>query len=149
MKKRFHAQLETDDPRSGTAFVVIPFDVVKVFGAGRPAVRGTLNGFEFTSRLSPYGGVHYLGVNQALRAGAQVAVGDKVTIVLEPDEAPRTVTPPPDLARALRANPEAQAAWSKLSYTHRREYTRAVAEAKQPETRARRIEKTIAALRRM
>jgi uncharacterized protein YdeI (YjbR/CyaY-like superfamily) len=71
-----------------------------------------------------------------------------VTVVLERDETPRTVTPPPDLARALQANPAAQAAWAKLSHTHRKEYAQAVSEAKKPETRARRVEKTITELLR-
>jgi uncharacterized protein YdeI (YjbR/CyaY-like superfamily) len=34
-------------------------------------------------------------------------------------------------------------AWDKLSYTHRKEHVRAVEEAKRPETRTKRIEKTI------
>lgn len=139
MKKRFRAKLETDHPNSQAAFVVIPFDVVKVFGAQRVPVRGTVNGFAFQNTVSPYGGVHYLGVNKALRAGAKAGVGDIVTIELERDPEPRTITPPPDLARALKANPAAQAAWKKLSYTHRKEYALAVMEAKRPETRARRI----------
>ena len=87
-------------------------------------------------------------MNKALRAGAKVEVGDTVTIVLERDAEPRTVTLPPDLARALKANPAAQAMWKKLSYTHRKEYALAVLEAKKPETRARRIESTIAELLR-
>jgi len=47
--------------------------VPKVFGArARVPVRGTINGFAFRSSISPYGGVHYLPVNKALRDGAKV-----------------------------------------------------------------------------
>lgn len=148
MRQRFRATLATDSPNSQAAFVVIPFDVVKVYGARRVPVRGTLNGCAFQSTLSPYGGVHYLGVNKALRSAAKAEVGDVVTIVLERDDEPRTVTPPPDLAKALKANLVAHAAWKKLSYTHQREYARAILDAKKPETRARRIKRTITELLR-
>ena len=53
---------------------------------------------------------------------------------------------PPELAKALKANATARRAWDALSYSHRREHAEAVAEAKKPETRARRIEKTLAML---
>ena len=59
---------------------------------------------------------------------------------------PRTVTPPADLARALKSNREAQAAWDKLSYTHKKEYARAVEEAKKPKTRQRRTERAVTEL---
>jgi uncharacterized protein YdeI (YjbR/CyaY-like superfamily) len=36
-------------------------------------------------------------------------------------------------------DPEAERAFAKLSYTHRREYVEWIAEAKRPETRARRV----------
>jgi hypothetical protein len=139
--QRFSAILDTDDGSS--AYVKVPFDVKAVFGAARPPVRATLNGYEFQSTLTPYGDVHYLGVNQKVRAGAGVKIGDRVEVIIAADEAPRTVKPPVDLARALKANPAAKAGWESLSYTHRREYVAAIEEARRPETRARRIAKTI------
>ncbi|MBI3762267.1 MAG: YdeI/OmpD-associated family protein [Chloroflexi bacterium] len=65
---------------------------------------------------------------------------------MERDENPRVVKVPPDLARALKANRAAKAAWDRLGCTHRQEYTLAVTEARKPETRVRRVEKTIAEL---
>jgi uncharacterized protein YdeI (YjbR/CyaY-like superfamily) len=58
------------------------------------------------------------------------------------------VSVPEDLAAALSEDVDAQAAWDRLSYTHRREYVEALDEAKRDETRRRRLESTIAALRR-
>lgn len=139
--KHFRAKLETDDGSS--AFVRIPFDVKAVFGKARPPVRATLNGYEFQSTLTPYGGMHYLGVNQKVRAAAGVNIGDRVEVGIEADETPRVIKPPADLARALKTSPAAQARWKQLSYTHQREYVEAIEEAKKPETRARRITKTI------
>jgi uncharacterized protein YdeI (YjbR/CyaY-like superfamily) len=102
-----------------------------------------LNGYEFQNTLTPYGGMHYLGINQKVRAAAGVQIGDRVEVTLTADEAPRIIKPPTDLARALKANPAAQARWKQLSYTHQREYVEAIEDAKKPETRARRIAKTI------
>ena len=141
IQKHFRAFLETDDESS--AYIKIPFDAKTVFGASRPPVRVTLNGYEFHTTLAPYGGAHYLGVNQAVRAAANVKVGDRVDVILEADETPRTIKPPADLARALKANPTAQTRWRQLSYTHQREYVKAIEDAKKPETRVRRVEKTI------
>ena len=147
VKKQFRAVLETDDPNSQATFVIIPFDVEKMFGTkARVPVCGMINGYPFRGSISSYSGVHYLGVNKALRAGAKAAVGDTVEIVLERDEAPRVVKPPADLAHAIEANPAAQAAWEKLSYSDRKAYASAVEEGKKPETRARRIEQTVAML---
>jgi uncharacterized protein YdeI (YjbR/CyaY-like superfamily) len=71
--------------------------------------------------------------------------GDEVTVDLDLDTAPREVAMPDDLAWAM--DDEARAAYDGLSYTHRKEWVRWVEEAKKPETRATRIEKTVAALR--
>ena len=139
--KHFQAVLETDDGSS--AYIKIPFDVKAVFGAARPPVRVALNGYEFKSTLAPYGGVHYLGVNQKVRAAAGMKIGDRVEVTVAADSAPRTIKPPVDLAQALQANPAAQARWESLSYSHRKEHVRAIEEAKRPETRARRIANAI------
>jgi uncharacterized protein YdeI (YjbR/CyaY-like superfamily) len=79
------------------------------------------------------------------REAAGVAAGDQISVDIEPDAAPREVTLPPDLEAAL--DDQARATYDGLSYTHRKEWVRWVEEAKKPETRAGRIEKTVAALR--
>lgn len=146
-KHRFKAILKKDDKTEGTA-VPIPLDVPKLFAArGRVPVKGTLEGVPFRSTLSPYGGVHYLPVNRALREQAKVAAGDEVEVVLERDTEPRVIEAPPDLARALKRSKQATAAWERLSYSHKREYAEAILEAKKPETRRRRIEGAISQLK--
>ena len=141
--KRFRVTLEKHDTGEATG-ITIPFDVEKTYGTrARVPVRGTLNGFPYRSSIFPMGGKFMMAVNRELRAGANAKGGDQITVTMERDDAPRIVTPPADLARALKANPTAQAAWDKLSYTHRKEHARAVEDAKRPETRVRRIEKAI------
>jgi len=59
--------------------------------------------------------------------------------VMERDEAPRTVTPPPALKKELAKNKTAQANWEKQAFTHKKEMARSIVEVKQEETRARRL----------
>ena len=54
---------------------------------------------------------------------------------------------PPDLLAALAEDGEAAAMFDRLSHTHRREHVEALLDAKKPETRTRRLEKTMAMLR--
>jgi hypothetical protein len=142
VSKKFRATLQTDD-ESAFTYIVVPFNAQTVFGRGRPPVRVTVNGYAYRSTLAPYGSEYYLAVNQAVRSGARVQVGDRVTVIMEADEAPRPIKAPTDLTRALKASPPAQTRWKELSYTHQKEYVTAIEDAKRPETRARRIERTV------
>ena len=143
--KRFRALVERGE--GSVCAIQIDFDVEKAFGKrGRVPVRGTLNGAPFRGSLFPMGGCHFMVVNRHLRAAAGVTGGETVPVVMERDDEPRTIEPPADFARALESNRDAQAAWDKLSYTHRREHVEHVEEARKPETRQRRIEKSVAQL---
>jgi hypothetical protein len=141
---RFETVLQAED--SGVFFEV-PLDVPAVFGKARAPVQGTINGHPFRSTVAVYGGRSFLPVKKALREVAGVAAGDAVDIELEADEQPRTVDPPPDLAAALAADPEARAAFEGLSFTHQREYAEWVAEARREETRRRRVDQAVEMLR--
>lgn len=144
--KRFRVLLEKHENSEATG-ITIPFDVEKTYGTrSRVPVRGTINGFPYRGTIFPLGGKYIFVVNRELRANAKVKGGEMISMEMERDDEPRIITPPPDLARALRANRAAQAAWDKLSYTHKKEHARAVEDAKRPETRVRRIEKAIAQL---
>ena len=145
--KRFRAVVKRKEGGE-VCSIDIPFDVEKTFGArGRVPVRGTLNGVPFRSSVFRMGGdCHFMVVNRRMRDAAGVRGGETVPVVMERDTEERTVEPPADFARALKGNKEARATWDKLSYTHRREHVEHIEEAKRPETRLRRIEKSIALL---
>ncbi|HVG33272.1 MAG TPA: YdeI/OmpD-associated family protein [Pyrinomonadaceae bacterium] len=146
-RHRFRVTLEGDEHSEATG-IRIPFNVLEVFGTrARVPVKGTINGFSFRSSIFPGGeGVHYMAVNKSMRAGAKAKAGDMVEVVMERDDEPRIITPPADFAKALKANKTAEAAWERLSYTHRKEYVKAIEEAKKTETRLRRIEKAVSEL---
>ena len=142
--KRFRALVERKEGGEVCA-ITIPFDAEKVFGArGRVPVRGTLNGAPFRAALFRMGGdCHFMVVNRRLREAAGVTGGENVPVRMERDDAPRTITPPPDFSRALKASKEARATWDRLSYTHQREHVEHIEGAKKSDTRQRRIEKSI------
>lgn len=145
MKTTFTTQLRASGESEARTLLEVPFDVAQVFGSkGRVAVKGTINGFAFRTSIFPQGdGTHCLLVNRAMQAGAKAQAGDIVEVVIEPDTAPRQVEVPSDLKRALANNPRAKAAFEKLPYSHRKEYVDWITEAKKPETRAARIDKTV------
>ena len=126
----------------------IPPDVVEALGAGkRPPVLVTINGYTYRNTVAVYGGVYMIGVSAENRAPARVKGGDEVDVDLELDTAPREVAVPPELQAALDADPAARATFDKLSYSNKSWHALQVTGTNNPETRSRRIEKSIAALR--
>jgi len=125
----------------------VPADVVEALGQGKkPRVAVTIGVHTYRSTVAVYGGDFMLPLSAANREAAGVAAGDTVEVTLEPDLAERTVELPDDLAAALDRDPAVRAAFTALSYSNQRQRAEAVAAAKQPETRTRRIEKIIAEL---
>ena len=145
-KQTIKVKLEKHDKLEATG-ITIPFDVEEVFGARRVPVKAVVNGAEYRGSIVRMGGRYMLGIPKAFREAAGIEAGDNIVVTLEKDEAERTVTVPADLAAALKKEKGLRAAWDKLSYTLRKENVRALEEARQPETRARRLEKTLALLR--
>lgn len=144
--KRFRVLVEREEG-SEVCAIHVPFDVEKTFGTrGRVPVRGTLNGAPFRGSLFPMGGRHIFVVNRKLREASGVRGGETVAVTVARDTEPRVIDAPADFARALKGNEEAQAAWDRLSYTHRREHVEHIEGAKRPETRERRVEKSVALL---
>ncbi|MGH6966866.1 MAG: YdeI/OmpD-associated family protein [Phenylobacterium sp.] len=143
MSVTFHTTIMTG--AGTTAGIVVPEKTVAALGAGKkPAVKVTLNGFTYRSSIASMGGKFMIGVSNAVRAESGLKGGDTVEVVLELDTEPRVIDVPPDLAAALAAEPAAQAFFDKLSYSNKRRHVEPIADAKTPETRARRIEKSVA-----
>lgn len=125
----------------GGRWIEVPIDAKARFGEARAPVRGTVNGAAFRGRLAVYGGVTYLGLRKEIRDAAGIDVGDRVDVVLERDDEPRTVDVPTELAAALARDRVASRAYDALAFSHRREYARWVSEAKRESTRTPRAAK--------
>lgn len=141
-KYLFHAMIEPAG--GGGTFVIIPFDVEKTFGKKRVKIKATIDGELYRGALVRMGTPHYiLIVLKEIRAKIGKSFGDEVTVELEEDLELRQVEVPADLQKALGAEPDAQAFFNRLSYTHQREYVRWITEAKREQTRQARIQRTI------
>jgi len=144
---RFTVKLEGQEG-SSVAWLNAPFDVVKTFGTrARVAVRGTINGFPFRSSLMPMGGCHGMAVNKTMREGAKAQAGDVVEVVMERDDEARTIEPPPELKKELAKHKKAQKRWEKLAFTHKKEMALSIRDAKQEETKKRRLAKVMQVLK--
>jgi bifunctional DNA-binding transcriptional regulator/antitoxin component of YhaV-PrlF toxin-antitoxin module len=125
---------------SSVAAIIAPFNVQEVFGTkARVPVKGTVNGYPFRSSLMPMCGEHRMVVNKEIRDGAGVKAGDTVAVEMERDEGERTVEAPPLLKKELAKSKAAKDRWGTLSFSHKKEMARFALEAKQEETRARRL----------
>jgi hypothetical protein len=126
----------------------VPDEVVEALGAGkRPPVRVTINGYTYRSTIAVMGGVFMVGVSAEHREHAHVAGGDEVDVDIELDTQPRELTLPDDFAQDLDREPEAKRFFATLSYSRQQALVLPIDQARTPETRRRRIEKALAALR--
>jgi len=133
----------------GGAFVEVPFDVEAVFGSKRPKVKATFEGVPYRGILTRMGTEHHLLIIlKEIREKIGKTFGDKVKITVEPDTEPRVIEIPAELKDLFKTEKEAKAFFSKLSYTHQREYVMWINEAKREETRQNRILKTIEMLKK-
>ena len=130
------------------ALIEVPGNVREVFGKARPPVVAKLGKYAFRTTIAVYGGKSYVGVRKSHREAGKLAPGQTVDVVIELDDAPRTVTPPKELAAAMKKDAKARAAWEALSFTHQREHAEAIEGAKKAETRASRVAKAIAMLKK-
>jgi hypothetical protein len=144
---RFRTELVGVDNMESAAMKP-PFDVPTVFGTkARVPVRGTINGAPFRSSLCNMGTGHFMVVNKELRATANCKAGDTVNVVLQRDRDERVIEAPAEIKKALARNKTAQATWDSLSFTHKKEWARAITEAKREDTRQARLAKMLAVLK--
>ncbi len=142
---KFRALVEPPEPMRG---LEVPEEMVAALEGGkRPPVVVTINGHAWKTRVAIMRGRHLIGLSHANRAAAGVEIGTMVDVEIELDTSPRVAVVPSDLAKALTTDQLAKDAFEALTESQRREHVRRIEEAKKPETRARRIENLIAALR--
>ena len=124
----------------------VPDDVVEPLGAGkRPPVSVTVAGYTYRTTVAPMGGDYWVPLAAEHREAAGVRAEQEVDVRIELDTAPREVVLPEDLANAM--DDAARSTYDALAYSHQKEWVRWVEEAKKPETRTARIEKTVESLR--
>jgi hypothetical protein len=142
----FTTQLQ---PRGPAAAVILDDAQVAAVGEGakRFPVVATVNGYTWRTTVVRMGGEFLLGLSKEVRQGAGAEAGDEVDVTVQLDTAPREVEVPEALAAALAADPEAKASFDRMAFTHRKEYARWIADAKQEQTRQRRLGQALEMIR--
>jgi hypothetical protein len=143
---RFRAELRLNG-KTATG-VPVPENVVDELGAGRRApVTVSLNGYTFHTSLGTVSGEVMIPVSAAVRGAAGIEAGDLLDVRVEPRTEPVEVEVPEDLRAALAAEPQVRTFFEGLTTSQQRGYTEWVDGAKTAETRQRRLELSLQALR--
>jgi hypothetical protein len=140
--QRFRAVI-TAGP-DGRAVIAVPFSPDEEWGAkAEHPVGGTIDGRRVRGRLSPGASGWALTVSPMWMRDTGVAIGDDVTVELEP-EGPQRVDLADDIAAALAASPAAAAFFDTLAQFYRKAYLRWIdATTRRPELRAVRIAEVV------
>ena len=146
--KRYKFKAKIEEGVGGGAFVFFPYDAEKEFATkGKVSVKATFDGVSYAGSLMTCGGPHpMLGVLKAIREKTGKRVGDFVEVEVWKDGAERVVEVPVKFEELMKREgllPFFEA----LSYTHRKEYCRWIAEAEREETQLRRLAKAVEMLR--
>lgn len=88
-----------------------------------------------------------VGLLKEIREKIGKGIGEEVKVVLWRDEKERKVGVPSDLAKVMKKEKLLEF-FESLSYTHQKEYSRWITEAKKEETKQSRLEKAIQMLKK-
>ena len=139
-KARLGARSDASKADAG-AVLSIPHAVGRRL-AGMESAEGTINGHPFRATLDrAASGSCAIRVNQAMLRGADARIGDTAQLAILGPEPKLAV--PADLRAAMAASEPAKALWKDMSDIARRDYVRWVETTNNPETRARRIKRTV------
>jgi hypothetical protein len=130
---------------NGTSWVIVrlPFSVEKTWGKRNlRRVRLEVHGVEHRTVLFPTrSGEHFVLINKKMQKAAGIRLGSMAQFTLAPDLAPRVLTLPPELERALNQDRGIRRWFDRLSFSVRRWIVEFVADAKAADTRGRRAER--------
>lgn len=132
-----------------TTLLRLPDDIsAELPSRSQVMIKGALNGYEFQTALEPDGNwSHWLEINEEMRNATGVKSGDTVTLDFEVTKDWIEPTIPDDLQKALDADPEVFALWSRVTPMARWEWIRWIVSTLNPETRKKRIDVSFSKLR--
>ena len=130
--------------------IPVPDDAVTQLGGAKNAavsvaVRKHDSGdewYRYAISIATRNGGYIMSFSGANRAASGLAAGDPLDVIVELDTSPRTVEIPADLRDAL-GSAGLLDAFRALSYSQQKAHVDPIVAAKAPETRARRVAKTL------
>jgi hypothetical protein len=136
-------------PRGPAAAIVLSAEqLTSIAGTAKtPPVRVTVNGTTFEGRIGSMGGEILIGFNRSVREALGVAPGDTIDAEIVVDQQPRSIELPDALAEAFAADDALRVAFDALAPSRRKEIARSIADAKRPETAAKRLAQAVEQLR--
>ena len=124
--------------------IEVPEEILTALGRGRRVkVVATVNGYTYRTSVAPAYGKILMPFSSEHRAASGLVGGEPIEVEIIPDDAPREVEVPVDLATALAGAPGAAAFLAGLSYTQQRAFVLWIEDAKKPETRSARVAKAV------
>ncbi|ACU57829.1 YdeI/OmpD-associated family protein [Chitinophaga pinensis] len=127
-------------------YVVFPYNVQELFGVkGQVKVKALIDGKvtyrgSLTKMNMPE---HWLGITQTIRQQLGKELGDTIHVELEQDLEVREVPLTAEVVALFAKHPKAEAFYTKLSYTDRKEYMVWITSAKREETKQNRLKSMI------
>lgn len=123
--------------------IVVPPEIIANIGGGkRPPVKVTFSCYSYRNTVGVMLGKFMVGVPSEHRVKANVKGGDAIDVEIELDSTSREVVTPTDFATTLK-KAKFEKLFDGLAYSHRREHVCLIEDAKSPDTRIRRNERTI------
>jgi hypothetical protein len=143
--RTFLADIQCAGPHGSWTNIHTPFNTSEVFGKkGRVPVLMKIAGRTNRTSIFPESdGTGYIQFNKVMQQETGLNAGDQVEVTLTLDPEPRELETPKDLESVISKNVDARIYWEKLAYSHKKVYLLWIDAAKQPETRARRIQKAV------
>jgi hypothetical protein len=142
----FDATLDLDG-KTATG-ITVPPEIINALDAGkRPAVLVTINGHTFSTTIGSMKGAFKIPVSAERRRLIHAGAGDTVQVSVVLDAAPAEIEVPADLAIALASDPAAADFFAGLTASQRKGFIVLIEEAKTADTRIRRVEKAVTALK--
>lgn len=143
---KFHTTLQSFG--GNNTGIEVPEEVLTGLGRGRRVkVVATVNGYTYRTSIAPAMGKILMPFSSEHRKATGLKGGEEIEVEVVPDDAPRELTLPDDLAQALADDPESVAFFAGLSFTNQRLYVEWIEGAKKAETRTARVAKAAEALR--
>lgn len=144
MKKyNFKAEIKKHDKKDA-AYIEVPLDIEKEFGAKRIKVKVKFDDVEYRGSVVRMGLPCYMiGITKEIRSKIDKSFGDIVSVELEKDEEERKIELPEDFNEKLILNKKAYEFYKSLSYSQQRKYFQWITSAKKEETRIKRVEEFI------
>jgi hypothetical protein len=135
-----------ESPYDTWTFLIFPDDVAAAWGPGRFVVHLTINGVTVSGFAAWGEGMLRIPLAAPVRAALGVAPGDRVTVEVARADAEPPLTVPPALQALLETHAALRSAFTALPPSAQRAWAAHIADAKRPQTLARRLEQAQTAI---